>query len=95
MSAGSNSFAGTLDPSLVAAARSRMLPACGSDQPHASCMRLRPEFMGHYAPLFKSGSVIVLERPQSKLLGTVTAMTAFRSLAVDTLRTARIQPDRP
>ena len=40
-------------------------------------------------------AVIVLERPQSKLLGTVTAMTAFRSLAVDTLRSARIQPDRP
>ena len=28
---------------------------------------------------------IVLERPQSKLLGTVTAMTAFRNIAVDAL----------
>ncbi|HEY3218614.1 MAG TPA: penicillin-binding protein 2 [Candidatus Limnocylindria bacterium] len=39
--------------------------------------------------------VIVLERPQSKLLGTVTAMTAFRNIAQDALRSMRIQPDRP
>ena len=39
--------------------------------------------------------VIVLERPQSKLLGTVTAMTAFRNIAQDTLRNMRLQPDRP
>ena len=38
--------------------------------------------------------VIVLERPQSKLLGTTTAMSIFRGLAQDTLRYARVQPDR-
>jgi len=38
--------------------------------------------------------VIALERPRSKLLGTVTAMSAFRGIAGDTLRYARIQPDR-
>lgn len=38
--------------------------------------------------------VVVLERPRSKLLGTTTATAAFRALAQDTLRYARIQPDR-
>lgn len=40
-------------------------------------------------------AVVVIERPQSKLLGTVTAMSAFHDLAIDVLRNARIQPDRP
>lgn len=40
-------------------------------------------------------AVIVLERPQSKLLGTVTAMNAFRNIASDVLRSGRVQPDRP
>jgi cell division protein FtsI/penicillin-binding protein 2 len=40
-------------------------------------------------------AVVVIERPQSKLLGTVTAMSAFHDLAVDVLRGARVQPDRP
>ncbi len=40
-------------------------------------------------------TVIVLERPQSGLLGTVTVMGAFKGLAMDALRSARIQPDRP
>ena len=39
-------------------------------------------------------AVVVLERPQSKLLGTLTAMSAFRAIAQDTLRYARVQPDR-
>ena len=39
-------------------------------------------------------AVVVLERPQSRLLGTVTATTAFKGLALDVLRTGRIQPDR-
>ncbi|MGH2379300.1 MAG: peptidoglycan D,D-transpeptidase FtsI family protein [Candidatus Limnocylindria bacterium] len=39
--------------------------------------------------------VVVLERPASKLLGTVTVMRTFRELASDSLRYARIQPDRP
>ncbi len=39
-------------------------------------------------------AVVVLERPQSKLLGTVTATTAFRNMALDVLRYARVQPDR-
>lgn len=38
--------------------------------------------------------VIVLERPRSKLLGTVTAMATFRAIAQDVFRYARIQPDR-
>jgi cell division protein FtsI/penicillin-binding protein 2 len=40
-------------------------------------------------------AVIVIERPQSRLYGTVTAMSAFRNIAQDALRTMRIQPDRP
>lgn len=39
--------------------------------------------------------VVVLERPQSGLLGTLSAMAAFRSVATDALRTERVQPDRP
>jgi cell division protein FtsI (penicillin-binding protein 3) len=39
--------------------------------------------------------VVVLERPQSKLLGTIPAMTAFKGIATDALRYARVQPDRP
>ncbi|OGO72146.1 MAG: hypothetical protein A3H36_04055 [Chloroflexi bacterium RIFCSPLOWO2_02_FULL_71_16] len=39
--------------------------------------------------------VVVLERPASKLLGTVTAMRIFRDVAQGSLRYARIQPDRP
>lgn len=39
-------------------------------------------------------AVIVLEEPQSRLLGTVTATSAFRAMAVDMLRHARVQPDR-
>jgi len=39
--------------------------------------------------------VIVIERPQSRLLGTLTAMSAFRGIALDALRSARVQPDRP
>ena len=39
--------------------------------------------------------VVVLERPQTKLLGTVTAMQTFHDLATDVLRNARVQPDRP
>ncbi len=40
-------------------------------------------------------AVIVLERPQSNLYGTVTAMAAFRNIALDALRSERVQPDRP
>lgn len=39
-------------------------------------------------------SVIVLERPEARLLGTLTAMAAFKGLAQDVLRYARVQPDR-
>ena len=39
--------------------------------------------------------VVVLERPQSKLLGTLPAMSAFKGIATDALRYARVQPDRP
>ncbi|MBM4421655.1 MAG: penicillin-binding protein 2 [Chloroflexi bacterium] len=38
--------------------------------------------------------VIVLERPESRLLGTVTATTAFRGVALDVLHGERIAPDR-
>ena len=40
-------------------------------------------------------AVVVLERPQSKLLGTVPAMNAFKALAGDALRYARVPQDRP
>jgi cell division protein FtsI/penicillin-binding protein 2 len=39
--------------------------------------------------------VVILERPQSKLLGTVPTMNLFKTLATDALRYARVQPDRP
>ena len=39
--------------------------------------------------------VVVLERPQSRLLGTIPAMNAFKGIAGDALRYARVQPDRP
>ena len=38
--------------------------------------------------------VVVLEKPNSRLLGTVTATDAFKGVAQDILRYARIQPDR-
>jgi len=38
--------------------------------------------------------LVVLEKPDSKLLGTVTATDAFKGIAQDILRYARIQPDR-
>ena len=51
--------------------------------------------MLHYVLARIGQSVIVLERPQSKLLGTVTAMNTFRNIALDIVRSSRIQPDRP
>ncbi|MGH2499814.1 MAG: peptidoglycan D,D-transpeptidase FtsI family protein [Candidatus Limnocylindria bacterium] len=39
-------------------------------------------------------AVVVLERPDSRLLGTLTAMAAFKALARDVLRYARVPPDR-
>ena len=39
--------------------------------------------------------VVVLEKPESKLLGTVPAMNTFKAIATDALRYARVQPDRP
>jgi cell division protein FtsI/penicillin-binding protein 2 len=38
--------------------------------------------------------VVVLEKPDSRLLGTLTATDAFKGVAQDILRFARIQPDR-
>jgi cell division protein FtsI (penicillin-binding protein 3) len=38
--------------------------------------------------------LVVLEKPESRLLGTVTATDAFKGIAQDILRYARIQPDR-
>jgi cell division protein FtsI (penicillin-binding protein 3) len=38
--------------------------------------------------------LVVLEKPDSRLLGTVTATDAFKGVAQDILRYARIQPDR-
>jgi cell division protein FtsI/penicillin-binding protein 2 len=38
--------------------------------------------------------VVVLERPASRLLGTLAAMSVFTGLASDVLRYARIEPDR-
>jgi cell division protein FtsI (penicillin-binding protein 3) len=39
--------------------------------------------------------VVVLEKPESKLLGTIPAMNTFKAIATDALRYARVQPDRP
>lgn len=39
--------------------------------------------------------VVVLERPQSRLLGTLSAMSAFTGMASDLMRYARVEPDRP
>ncbi len=39
--------------------------------------------------------VVVVERPQSRLLGTLSAMSAFTGLASDLMRYARVEPDRP
>ena len=38
--------------------------------------------------------LVVLEKPESRLLGTLTATDAFKGVAQDILRYARIQPDR-
>jgi cell division protein FtsI/penicillin-binding protein 2 len=38
--------------------------------------------------------LVVLEKPNSRLLGTLTATDAFKGVAQDILRFARIQPDR-
>ncbi|MDP9246459.1 MAG: penicillin-binding protein 2 [Chloroflexota bacterium] len=38
--------------------------------------------------------LVVLEKPDSRLLGTLTATDAFKAVAQDILRYARIQPDR-
>ncbi len=38
--------------------------------------------------------VIVLERPRSRLLGTLTAMGVFTGVAADLMRYARLEPDR-
>jgi cell division protein FtsI/penicillin-binding protein 2 len=38
--------------------------------------------------------LVVIERPDSRLLGTLTATDAFKGVAQDILRYARIQPDR-
>lgn len=39
-------------------------------------------------------AVVVLDEPESRLLGTVTATTAFRNLARDVLQALKVQPDR-
>ena len=39
-------------------------------------------------------TLVVLDRPQSRLLGTLSAMSAFTGLAGDLMRYARIEPDR-
>ena len=57
------------------------------------------EYISTFAGFFPAADpsfvvVIALERPRSKLLGTVSAMSVFRAVAQDTLRYARVQPDR-
>lgn len=57
------------------------------------------EYISTFAGIFPAAdptfvAVVTLERPKSKLLGTLAAMSAFRAVAQDTLRYARIQPDR-
>lgn len=67
--------------------------------PSADGSYVDDEYISSFAGFFPASdpryvAVVVIERPESRLLGTVTAMSAFRSLAQDVLRYARIQPDR-
>ena len=39
--------------------------------------------------------VVVLDRPESRLLGTIPARATFKNIALDALRDARSRPDRP
>ena len=60
---------------------------------------LADEYISSFASLLPAHdprfvSVVVLDRPQSRLLGTLSAMSAFTGFAADLMRYARIQPDR-
>lgn len=60
---------------------------------------LDDEYVSSFAALLPAREpryvvVIVLERPESRLLGTLTAMSAFKGMAGDLLRVARVDPDR-
>ncbi|HUG55642.1 MAG TPA: penicillin-binding protein 2 [Candidatus Limnocylindrales bacterium] len=57
------------------------------------------EYISSFAGFFPASdprfvAVVIIERPESRLLGTLTAMDAFKGLAQDVLRYARVQPDR-
>ena len=56
-------------------------------------------YVSSFAGLFPADDpqfvvLVVLEKPDSRLLGTLTATDAFKGVAQDILRYARIQPDR-
>lgn len=60
---------------------------------------LDDEYVSSFAALLPAREprfvvVVVLERPASRQLGTLTAMSAFRGLAPDLLRVGRVGPDR-
>lgn len=60
---------------------------------------LDDEYISSFAALLPARDpryvvVVVLERPESRLLGTLSAMSAFKGLAPDLLRVARLDPDR-
>ncbi len=60
---------------------------------------LSDQYVSSFAGFFPADDpkyvvLVVLEKPQSRLLGTVTATDAFKGVAQDILRYARIQPDR-
>ena len=60
---------------------------------------LSDEYVSSFASLMPARdprfvTLVVLERPQSRLLGTLSAMSAFTGLAGDLMRYARIEPDR-
>ena len=60
---------------------------------------LDDQYVSSFAAMFPADDpkfvvLIVLEKPDSRLLGTLTATSVFKGVAQDILRYARIQPDR-
>ncbi|MBI3522078.1 MAG: penicillin-binding protein 2 [Chloroflexi bacterium] len=93
----------TIDNGIAANARLSSFSAAGktgtAQIPDAAGSYESDEYISSFAgfapaqdPRFVT--VIVIERPQSRLLGTLSAMAAFRGLALDALRYERVQPDR-
>jgi cell division protein FtsI/penicillin-binding protein 2 len=93
----------TVDNGLAQAARVPGFSVAGktgtAQIPSADGRYVDDEYISTFAGFFPAVDptfvvVIMLERPRSKLLGTVAAMQTFVAVAQDTLRYAKIQPDR-